>query len=47
MSTSLLLVDDDRTFSSLAASVLSQEGFRVQGGPLAPRDARGPRSRGA
>ncbi|MFY0528295.1 sigma-54-dependent transcriptional regulator [Archangium gephyra] len=30
MSTSLLLVDDDRTFSSLAASVLSQEGFRVR-----------------
>ncbi|NOK12658.1 sigma-54-dependent transcriptional regulator [Corallococcus exercitus] len=30
MSTSLLLVDDDRTFSSLAASMLSQEGFRVR-----------------
>ncbi|WNG37930.1 sigma-54-dependent Fis family transcriptional regulator [Archangium violaceum] len=30
MSTSLLLVDDDRTFSSLAASVLTQEGFRVR-----------------
>jgi two-component system response regulator AtoC len=30
MSTSLLLVDDDRTFSSLAASVLSQEGFHVR-----------------
>ncbi|HEX8698986.1 MAG TPA: sigma-54 dependent transcriptional regulator [Myxococcaceae bacterium] len=30
MNTSLLLVDDDRTFSSLAASVLSQEGFRVR-----------------
>ncbi|HEX8440869.1 sigma-54 dependent transcriptional regulator [Archangium sp.] len=30
MSTSLLLVDDDRTFSSLAASVLSQEGFQVR-----------------
>ena len=30
MSTSLLLVDDDRTFSSLAASVLSQEGFLVR-----------------
>lgn len=30
MSTSLLLVDDDRTFCSLAASVLSQEGFRVR-----------------
>jgi two-component system response regulator AtoC len=29
MTTSLLLVDDDRTFSSLAASVLTQEGFRV------------------
>ncbi len=30
MSTSLLLVDDDRTFSSLAASVLTQEGFQVR-----------------
>ena len=30
MSTSLLLVDDDRTFSSLASSVLSQEGFLVR-----------------
>jgi two-component system response regulator AtoC len=30
MSTSLLLVDDDRSFSSLAASVLSQEGFQVR-----------------
>jgi two-component system response regulator AtoC len=30
MSTSLLLVDDDRTFSSLASSVLTQEGFRVR-----------------
>ncbi|QRN99398.1 sigma-54-dependent Fis family transcriptional regulator [Archangium violaceum] len=30
MSSSLLLVDDDRTFASLAASVLSQEGFRVR-----------------
>jgi two-component system response regulator AtoC len=30
MSTSLLLVDDDRTFSSLAASVLAQEGFLVR-----------------
>jgi len=30
MSTSLLLVDDDRTFSSLAASVLTHEGFRVR-----------------
>ncbi|QRK07417.1 sigma-54-dependent Fis family transcriptional regulator [Archangium violaceum] len=30
MSSSLLLVDDDRTFSSLAASVLTQQGFRVR-----------------
>ncbi|HYO55534.1 sigma-54 dependent transcriptional regulator [Archangium sp.] len=30
MTTSLLLVDDDRTFSSLAASVLTQEGFQVR-----------------
>ena len=30
MSTSLLLVDDDRTFCSRAASVLSQEGFRMR-----------------
>jgi two-component system response regulator AtoC len=30
MSTSLLLVDDDRTFSSLASSVLTQEGFLVR-----------------
>ncbi|MDQ3262560.1 MAG: sigma-54 dependent transcriptional regulator [Myxococcota bacterium] len=30
MSSSLLLVDDDRTFSSLAAAVLTQEGFRVR-----------------
>jgi two-component system response regulator AtoC len=30
MSTSLLLVDDDRTFSSLAAAVLTQEGFQVR-----------------
>ncbi|NVJ01812.1 sigma-54-dependent Fis family transcriptional regulator [Myxococcus sp. AM001] len=29
MSTYLLLVDDDRTFASLAASVLRHEGFRV------------------
>ncbi|MCY1021815.1 sigma-54-dependent transcriptional regulator [Pyxidicoccus sp. MSG2] len=29
MSTHLLLVDDDRTFAALAASVLRQEGFRV------------------
>ena len=29
MSTHLLLVDDDRTFAALAASVLCQEGFRV------------------
>ncbi|WP_224240844.1 sigma-54-dependent transcriptional regulator [Hyalangium gracile] len=30
MSTSLLLVDDDRTFSSLASSVLKAEGFLVR-----------------
>ncbi|WP_257448749.1 sigma-54-dependent transcriptional regulator [Archangium lipolyticum] len=30
MSTSLLLVDDDRTFASLASAVLSQEGFQVR-----------------
>ncbi|MCP3101464.1 sigma-54 dependent transcriptional regulator [Myxococcus sp. K15C18031901] len=29
MSTHLLLVDDDRTFASLAATMLKQEGFRV------------------
>ncbi|WP_141590832.1 MULTISPECIES: sigma-54 dependent transcriptional regulator [unclassified Myxococcus] len=46
MSTYLLLVDDDRTFASLAASVLRHEGFRVT---LAHslHDARGAMSREA
>ncbi len=30
MSTTLLLIDDDRTFSSLAGQVLEQEGFKVR-----------------
>src|SRR5690606_7831903 len=30
MSTSLLLIDDDRTFSTLAGQVLEQEGFTVR-----------------